>query len=167
MWKHRRQLTWQIRNGYLHNKKKAESFLFSEVVQRYSSDGKVICWQNSLSQFRRTIRDLSSLRVALPSPNLPPPPPPPSSPPTSLLPPQPPSSPPNLPPPLPTTFDMFLQCGILFNGSVDCEYCSVYNALKNYIWQSHSMLNWVDYKHVRPLSIWVVTQYWWQSNFRG
>ena len=56
------------------------------------------------------------------------------------------------------TFDIFLHCGILFNGSVDCEYCSVYNALKDYIWQSNSMLNWVDYKHVRPLSIWVVTQ---------
>ena len=39
------------------------------------------------------------------------------------------------------TFDIFLHCGILFNGSVDCEYCLVYNALKDYIWQSNSMLN--------------------------
>ena len=32
----------QTRNGYLHNEEKAESILFSEVVQRYSSDEKVI-----------------------------------------------------------------------------------------------------------------------------
>ena len=29
------------------------------------------------------------------------------------------------------TFDIFLHCDILFNGSVDCEYCSVYNSLKD------------------------------------
>ena len=28
----------QTRNGYLHNEEKAESILFSEVVQRYSAD---------------------------------------------------------------------------------------------------------------------------------
>ena len=33
----------QTRNGYLHNEDKAESSLFSEVVQRYSGDEKVIC----------------------------------------------------------------------------------------------------------------------------
>ena len=44
------------------------------------------------------------------------------------------------------TFDISLHWGILFKGSVDGEYCSVYNALKYYIWQSNSMLNWVDYK---------------------
>ena len=49
----------QSRNGYLHNQEKAESSLFSEVVQRYSGDEKVICWLNSFSQFRRTIRDWS------------------------------------------------------------------------------------------------------------
>ena len=32
----------QTRNGYLHNEEKAESILFSEVVQRYSGDEKVI-----------------------------------------------------------------------------------------------------------------------------
>ena len=36
-----------------------QPFLFSEVVQRYSGDEKVICWLNSFSQFRRTIRDWS------------------------------------------------------------------------------------------------------------
>ena len=35
-------LTSQTRNGYLHNEKKAESFSFSEVVRRFSEDGKVI-----------------------------------------------------------------------------------------------------------------------------
>ena len=49
----------QTRNGYLHNKEKAESILFSEVIQRYSGDEKVIRWQNSFSQFRRTTRDWS------------------------------------------------------------------------------------------------------------
>ena len=49
----------QTRNGYLHNKEKAESILFSGVVQRYSGDEKVIRWQNSFSQFRRTTRDWS------------------------------------------------------------------------------------------------------------
>ena len=32
----------QTRNGYLHNEEKAESSLFSEAVQRYSGDEKVI-----------------------------------------------------------------------------------------------------------------------------
>ena len=36
-----------------------QPFLFSEVVQRHSGDEKVICWLNSFSQFRRTIRDWS------------------------------------------------------------------------------------------------------------
>ena len=33
----------QTRNGYLHNEEKTQSNLFSEVVQRYSGDEKVIC----------------------------------------------------------------------------------------------------------------------------
>ena len=33
----------QTRNGCLHNEEKAQSSLFSEVVQRYSGDEKVIC----------------------------------------------------------------------------------------------------------------------------
>ena len=33
----------QTRNGYSQNEEKAESILFSEVVQRYSGDEKVIC----------------------------------------------------------------------------------------------------------------------------
>ena len=36
-----------------------QPFLFSEVVQRYSGDEKVICRLNSFSQFRWTIRDWS------------------------------------------------------------------------------------------------------------
>ena len=31
------------KKGYSHNEEKAESSLFSEVVQRYSGDEKVIC----------------------------------------------------------------------------------------------------------------------------
>ena len=34
--------TCQTRNGYLNNEKRAESFSLSEVVQRFSGDGKVI-----------------------------------------------------------------------------------------------------------------------------
>ena len=51
--------TCQTRKGYLNNEKRAESFSLSEVVQRFSGDGKVIRWQNSFRQFRRTIRDWS------------------------------------------------------------------------------------------------------------
>ena len=40
----------QTRNGYLHNEEKAESSLFSEVVQRYSGDEKVIRWQAPLTK---------------------------------------------------------------------------------------------------------------------
>ena len=40
----------QTRNGYLHNEEKAESILFSEVVQRYSGDEKVIRWQAPLTK---------------------------------------------------------------------------------------------------------------------
>ena len=40
----------QIRNGYLHNEEKAESILFSEVVQRYSGDEKVIRRQAPLTK---------------------------------------------------------------------------------------------------------------------
>ena len=40
----------QTRNGYLHNEEKAESILFSEVVQRYSGDEKVIRWQVPLTK---------------------------------------------------------------------------------------------------------------------
>ena len=40
----------QTRNGYLHNEEKAESILFSEVVQRYSGDEKVIRCQAPLTK---------------------------------------------------------------------------------------------------------------------
>ena len=40
----------QTRNGYLHNEEKAESILFSEVVQRYSGDEKVIRCQAPLAK---------------------------------------------------------------------------------------------------------------------
>ena len=51
---------YQTRNGYLRSEIKGRQlFLFSEVVQRYSGDEKVMCWLNSFSQFRRTIRDWS------------------------------------------------------------------------------------------------------------
>ena len=40
----------QTRNGYLDNEEKAESILFSEVVQRYSGDEKVIRWQAPLTK---------------------------------------------------------------------------------------------------------------------
>ena len=40
----------QKRNGYLHNEEKAESILFSEVVQRYSGDEKVIRCQAPLTK---------------------------------------------------------------------------------------------------------------------
>ena len=40
----------QIRNGYLNNEEKAEFILFSEVVQRYSGDEKVIRWQALLTE---------------------------------------------------------------------------------------------------------------------
>ena len=36
--------------AYLHNEEKAESSLFSEVVQRYSDDEKVIRWQAPLTE---------------------------------------------------------------------------------------------------------------------
>ena len=42
----------QTRNGYLHNEEKAESILFSEVVQRYSSDEKVIRCQAPLTKVK-------------------------------------------------------------------------------------------------------------------
>ena len=35
-------LMYQTRNGNLHNEEKTKSILFSEVVQRYSDDEKVI-----------------------------------------------------------------------------------------------------------------------------
>ena len=38
------------KNGYLHNEEKAESILFSEVVQRYSGDEKVIRCQVPLTK---------------------------------------------------------------------------------------------------------------------
>ena len=40
----------QTRNDYLHNEEKAASSLFSEVVQRYSGDEKVIRWQAPLTK---------------------------------------------------------------------------------------------------------------------
>ena len=43
---------WWVKqvNGYLHNEEKVESILFSEVVQRYSGDEKVIRWQAPLTK---------------------------------------------------------------------------------------------------------------------
>ena len=46
----------QTRNGYLHNEAKAESTLFSEVVQRYSGDEKVICWLAPLTKFIQSVQ---------------------------------------------------------------------------------------------------------------
>ena len=40
----------QIRNGYLHNEEKVESSLFSDVIQRYFGDEKVIRWQAPLTK---------------------------------------------------------------------------------------------------------------------
>ena len=40
----------QTRNGYFHNEEKAESIFFSEVVQRYSGDEKVIRCQVLLTK---------------------------------------------------------------------------------------------------------------------
>ena len=54
-WKHRCVKQEMITNVA----KGRQPFLFSEVVQRHSGDEKVICWLNSFSQFRRTIRDWS------------------------------------------------------------------------------------------------------------
>ena len=54
-WKHRcikQEMVTYVAKG-------RQPFLFSEVVQRYSGDEEVICRLNSLSQFRRTIRDWS------------------------------------------------------------------------------------------------------------
>ena len=51
-WKHRcikQEMVTYVAKG-------RQLFLFSEVVQRYSGDEKVMCWLNSFSQFRRTIR---------------------------------------------------------------------------------------------------------------
>ena len=39
-----------VRNGYFHNKEKAESIFFSEAVQRYSGDEKVIRCQVLLTK---------------------------------------------------------------------------------------------------------------------
>ena len=54
-WKHRcikQEMVTYVARG-------RQPFLFSEVVQRYSGDEKVICWLNSFSQFKWTIRDWS------------------------------------------------------------------------------------------------------------
>ena len=43
-WKHRQEMVTYIAKG-------RQPFLFSEVVQRYSSDEKVICWLAPLTKF--------------------------------------------------------------------------------------------------------------------
>ena len=48
--KYQRKNTDETRNGYLQNEEKAESILFSEVVQWYSGDEKVIRWQVPLKK---------------------------------------------------------------------------------------------------------------------
>ena len=59
-WKHRcvkQEMVTYVAKG-------RQPFLFSEVVQRHSGDEKVICWLNSFSQFRRTIRDWSHSSIS-------------------------------------------------------------------------------------------------------
>ena len=47
--------TCQTRNGYIYLAGERQPFLFSEVVQRYSGDEKVICWLAPLTKLIKSV----------------------------------------------------------------------------------------------------------------